>query len=196
MSSLLFKIDKRNNAILDKNAAKLTKYCRKLSEEELRFVILVMDYHSPLKQWPKKERIQRAKRMVWIKDESANFFPENEKHIAEAMIEYGDLQYDPVRETIAKYLEKIESLSQELLITTKAGSIKSLDADIGILQDRVKTMQDEVDRIDESIKLKRKDDSLSLIEIWQENQRKASKDRQAIEKRLEEQRKKSADESI
>lgn len=190
MSSTLFRIDKRNNVILDKNAAKLTKYCRKLTEEQLRFVILVCDYHSPLKQYPKKERIQKAKRMVWIKDESANFFPEEDKTIAEAMVEYGDLQYDPIRETIAKYNEKIESLSQELLISTKAGSIKSLDGDIGILQERVRIMQEEVDRIDETVKLKRKDDSLSLIEIWQDNQKKAHKDRAAIEKKLEDRRKK------
>lgn len=171
---------------MDKNAVKLTKHCRKLDDEQLRFVILAVDYHSPLKQYPKRERIQKAKRMVWMKDESANFFPESDKLIEAAMQEYEDLQYDPVRVTIQKYLEKIEMLTQELITSTRAGSIKALDADISILQDRVRIMQDEVDKMDEQIKLKKKDDSLSLIEIWQDNMKKASKDRDALKQKQKE----------
>lgn len=175
---MLFKIDRRNNAVMHAQAAKLTTYCKKLSEEEFRFVVMVMDYHSPLKQYPKGERLKKAKRMIWGKD---TVTPELEKHVIASMEEYGELQYDPIRETIIKYNEKIEQLSLELLNDTKAGFVAKIDADIATLQGRVKEMHDDVSRLEESVKLKGKEDSLSMIEQWQANKIKAKRDRKKLE---------------
>jgi hypothetical protein len=184
---MLFRINKRNNLVMVPEAAKLTDHCKKLTEEELRFVILATDYYSPLRQYPKKEKLQKAKRMVWGKDDKDKFFPEDDKKIAAAIEEYGELQYDQTRETIAAYQEKIEMLMVQLLQTNTAGSVSKIDADISTLQIRIKALQEDVERLEDNVKLKGKDDKLSLIEIWQRNQIKAKKDKGKIRKLEQEQ---------
>jgi hypothetical protein len=182
MSSLLFRIDKRNNTILDKQAAKLTQHCKKLSEEELRYVILVADYYSPLKQYPKKEKAIKAERMVWGTEAETKQIGEDPK-IKRAIEEYEELQYDPIRETIKAYREKVNSLVSELLLANRPGKVSQIDADIQVLQTRIAEMQEDIQKAEDAVKLKKKGDSLSLIEIWQRNIEQAKKDKMQMNKK-------------
>jgi hypothetical protein len=182
MSSLLFRIDKRNNTIFDKQAARLTEQCKKLSEEELRYVILVTDYYSPLKQYPKKEKAVKAKRMIWGVEGDNNPIQDDPK-IKRAIEEYENLQYDPVRETIIAYKEKVQSLTSELLLANKPGRVTQIDGDIKALQTRIAEMEEDVQKAEDSVRLKKKGDSLSLIEIWQRNIETAKKEKELMSRK-------------
>lgn len=183
MSSTLFKIDKRGNAVFDKQAAKLTDHCKKLDEPFLRYVILVTDYYSPLKQYPKKEKSIKARRMVWG-DKWEQVDPETDKQIQRAIEEYNSLQYDPIRETILAYKEKIRSLTTELLLANRPGRVSQIDKDIETLQARIVQMEEDVLKAEDVVRLKKKGDALSLVEIWQRSMETSRKDKQLMEKKL------------
>lgn len=179
MGHTLWKIDKKNHLLLEKDAAKLTKYLKKADEDSLRFIILAYDYESPFKRYPEKDRIRKAKRVVWNKDERDGFFPEDQ--LEKEIIEYRELQYDSRRELVELYKTKITLLQADILNSQKPGEIVKIDGDIQVLLERMKNMEAAIYKDDElSID---PTDRRSLIEKWQLARAQAKRDRAFEEKK-------------
>jgi hypothetical protein len=178
MGHTLWKIDKKNHLLLEKDAAKLTKYLKKADEDCLRFIILAYDYESPFKRYPEKDRIRKAKRVVWNKDEKDGFFPEDQ--LEKEIVEYRELQYDSRRELVELYKTKITLLQEEILKSDKPGQIKpgqivKIDGDIQVLMERMKSMENAIYKDDEMVV--DPTDRRSLLEKWNLSRAQAKKDR-------------------
>lgn len=162
---MLFTVNKENSLILDSEAIKLCPGLKKISDEEILFVVLAYDYKSPYHQFPEEERVRKAKRHVWGTIEGEQ---DQKDDVLEAIDLYRSLQYDVRRETIINYSKKIDHLNRLLANEESARNIKSLDETIDRLLQRIDTLQNEVDKADESVELKG-GGKLSLIEKWQRN---------------------------
>lgn len=178
MGHTLWKIDKKSHLLLEKDAAKLTKHLKKADEDSLRFIILAYDYESPFKRYPEKDRLRKAKRVVWNKDEKDGFFPEDQ--LEKEIIEYRELQYDSRRELVELYKTKITLLQDELLKSDKPGQIVKIDGDIQVLMERMKSMENAIYKDDEMAV--DPTDRRSLLEKWNLSRAQAKKDR-AFEER-------------
>lgn len=164
---MLFKIDRKNNLILNRDAVKLCPELKSLSDDELMFVVLSQDYQAPSHQFPEEERIRRAKRQVYGETTES---PENTPKIKKAIEFYRSLQYDSRRETIIKYQSKIESLGSMILSATTAKEISDIDNAIDKLMDRCKKIQNEIDSDEATANVQLKGGGqLSFLEKWQKN---------------------------
>lgn len=163
----VFKIHKKNNVILYPDAYKICPELKNLSEKELLYVCLCIDYDAPSHQFPEEERMRRAKRQVYGEIEES---PEKTPKIKRAIEFYRSLQYDSRRETIIKYQSKIEQLGQQILNATTAKEISDIDVAIDKLMERCKKIQNEIDSDEATSNVQIKGGGkLSFIEKWQKN---------------------------
>jgi len=176
----LFRFNKFDRTALHPEAIKLAPKCKKLSHEELFFIVLAYDWNSILKRYPKADRIRKAKRMVWGKDESDDWFPEKDPKIMEAIEEYNGFQYDENRSLRDAYRSKITEL-QDMLLAASPTTLKAIDEAIQRLQKRISETEEEIKKNDE-IALLKGGDRLSFIENWQRNQQKANKEKERMKK--------------
>lgn len=165
----VFKVDKDFNVIVNIDAVKLVPELSNLSQEELRYVIMVVDYvDGPFRKKPLEERKLLAKKKIFG-DIKHN--PEIPK-VQIAMDAYKSLVFDIRRETIDIYTGKIKELQKESItkdITFQ--KMKEIDTSIGFMTERISKINKELD-IDESEEIEVKGKKrLSYIEIWQRNQR-------------------------
>lgn len=165
----VFKIDKNFEAVINIDALKLVPELKGLSQQELRYVILVVDYvDSPFRKKPLEERKLLAKKKIFgstdVKVETPN--------VLAGMDAYKSLIFDIRRETTDIYKAKVKGMHKETLQDSTAFSrLKELDQTISFLSDRIKSIEHELDiEEDEEIELKGKK-KLSYIEIWQRNQK-------------------------
>lgn len=179
MAYTLWKIDKRNHLLLEKDVAKLTTHLKKLDEDHLRFVVMAYDYESPFKRFPEQDRIRKAKRVVWKKDEKDGFYPEHS--IQPAIEEYCGFQYDARRELIEAYKKKVSLLQNELLVSDKPGMIAKIDTDISILIKRMEELQEQIDKTEGDDSTAK--DRRSMMEKWQINKVEQEKHRIQLEKK-------------
>jgi len=165
----VFKLDRNFEIILNPEAIKLVPELVSLSQNELKYVILVVDYvDGPFRKKPYEER----QFMAWksaFGDSKKN--PETER-IRLAMEGYKGLVFDIRRETIDIYIEKIRNLQKESLARdTTFGRMKEIDSTITFMQDRISSMNHELDLEEgDTVELKGKK-QLSYLEKWQRNQR-------------------------
>jgi hypothetical protein len=165
----VFKTDKNLDVILNIDAVKLVPELKGITSEELKYVILVMDYvDGPFRKKPLDERKLMAKKSVYGK---MTINPETPAVLI-AMDGYKSLVFDIRRETIDKYHAKIRMMQKELLRDdTSLIRIKELDTSITFMQDRITKIEHELNiEEDEEVELKGKK-KLSYLEIWQRNQR-------------------------
>lgn len=163
--SYIFTLASDGKVILDKNCMKLVPSMKYLSEDELLFVILAVDYHSPYNKFPDEERYRKAKNHVYG---TMQVEPWEEGRIKTAMHDYMSLQYDRRRE-LKKVLEKKLDLLQGALlmeevatkITNTLTSIKELRKNIADLEKEILTGVSEYQSILEG------KGNRSLIEIMQ-----------------------------
>jgi len=139
----VFQMDKNFEVILNPDAVKLVPELSNLNNDELRYVILVVDYvDGPYRKKPISERRLMARKNVYG-DSKKN--PETEK-IQLAMDVYKSLVFDIRRETIDIYIEKIRKLQKESIAPdTTFSRMKEIDSTINFMQDRVSSMQHELD---------------------------------------------------
>ena len=164
--------------ILNPDAVKLVPELTGISNDQLRYVILVTDYvDGPYRKKPKDERRNMAKKLIWG---DSRKMVETER-IRNAMSGYKSLIFDIRRETIEIYHEKIKVLQKESLMPDLPfARLKEIDMQITFLQDRVVIISHDLDiEENESIELKGKK-SLSYIEVWQRNQREWRKYQESI----------------
>jgi len=165
----VFIVNKDFTVIVNPDAAKLVPELLSLSEDQLKYVILVIDYvDGPFRRLPLSERKIMAARKVFNKDS----VKESEK-VLNAMEGYKGLVFDIRRETVDALKEKVLRLHQELMKdSTTPTQLQNIDKSITFLEKRIDAMEMDLD-IEEKEKIELKAGrQLSYLEMWQRNQMK------------------------
>lgn len=109
--SYVFTIKKNGDAILHPDAIKLAPELAYLTKEEVLAIILAYDYYSQYRQHPEDERERRARAQVFGQDNEEFFrLPK----IKKAVELYKSLQFDPRRNQIMTYKDKLRELDTVL----------------------------------------------------------------------------------
>ena len=164
----VFKVDKNFNVVLNPDAAKLIPELASLSEKELLFVILAVDYvDGPFRKKPVEERRSLALKRVYG-DKPANV---DNKKMYDAMDSYKGLVFDIRRETLDVYKQKAQLYHKEALNPNlEFKRMKDLDQAIQFLEERIDKIETSL-LSDEHTEMELKGQKkLSYIEIWQRRQ--------------------------
>lgn len=119
----LFSINKKGTLIFHPDAMSLCPELSVLTDDEKLCVVLVVDYASPYNQLPEQDRRHKASNQVFGKADNKFFDRQIIKNAIEA---YKSLQYDPKRELLKVYQDKIEQLSRDLVGTTSSKAISDI----------------------------------------------------------------------
>jgi len=173
----IFHIDSQNNVILDPDAIKLCPELGLLSKEEVRYIAMVYDnVKSPYRFMAKETRRNHAIQMIWKGKDRVN--PERSEKVRQGIIAYKSMIYCPKRETRNILVEKKQSLDMLLIGESNPKKLKEIVDAIDIVQKRIDIYTSEIDREKEEIIAIKGGKQLSLIEIYQRNQKKFRKDKQ------------------
>lgn len=166
--SYLFYIDERAKAVLRPDCVKLCPELSGLDEEEVLFVILAFDHHSPLRRYPEADRVRRAMLQVWS-DNKPRLLEAIEKadpthYINAAINAYKSLQYDEKIELIKTYQETVEQIKTSISSELGDKEMKEKLDNIEKLRKHIKSLENEItEQIIEEGQLKG-DQDLSFIE--------------------------------
>jgi predicted nucleic acid-binding Zn-ribbon protein len=165
----VFIISSDFKVVLNPDAVKLVPELRSLTQEELIYVILVVDYvDSPLKSKPFEERQRMACRKVFKKDFDESI--ETGK-IKQAMTSYKGLVFDIRRETLDAYKRRVKTLHSDLLMDNlSAKNMKDLDSSVQFLEARIASIENDVNRSDQQNLELKGQKKLSFLEMYQRNQ--------------------------
>jgi len=170
--SYLFYIDEsatdKKLAILHPEVIKLCPSLSVLSSEELLYVVLYTDYHSPYKQFPDHER--KRKSMQHAFDDNEYDLIESER-IQIAIRDYTSLQYSPKIEAARQFQRKIDSLLLTLQEDTSATNIKKTVDTIDLLRKNIQVYEREYDEEVQKKGVLKGKMTLSLIEEMMTNQK-------------------------
>lgn len=139
----LFYIDKKNNTVLHEDCVRLIPELGTLNEQETLVIVLAYDYHSPYHQFPLEDRQRKALIHVYKGSSPEGFF--KKKKIEVAIEAYKSLQYNHKRETIIKYREKVDLLTDLLMDTNEEKKIKEITSSTKELRRYIKELEEEVD---------------------------------------------------
>lgn len=166
--SMLFYVDTNSNLVLHPEVVKLCPTLSVLNNDEMLFVVLFTDYHSPYKQYPEHERKRRAMQHA---------FSDNEYDLIEsdriqiAIKDYTSLQYSPKIEAARQFQLKIDDLLEVLKTDTSPTNIKKTIESIDLLRKTIQAYEKEYDdEIQKKGVLKGKM-TLSWLEEIQANQK-------------------------
>lgn len=165
----VFKVDKNFEIILNIDAVKLVPELSGLDQDELKYVILVVDYvDGPYRKKPLEERRLMAKKNVYKKTDVKSETPK----VIIGMEAYKNLVFDIRRETVDIFHGRIRDLQKETIqSTTTFARLKEIDQTITFMTDRITKINHELDiEEEEEIELKGKK-KLSYLEQWQRNQK-------------------------
>lgn len=165
MLKTLFRVNEREKIIIDLEAIKLCPGLKKVGQDDLLFIILAYDYNSPFKRLDEDERIRRAMRRAFGKDDL-----ESIDRLKKVISDYRSLQYDERRETVNAYRKKVGVLRLELINENKPGTIESIGKTIKYLHDEIENLQEKIDKDDELIILS-SGGKLTILENWQKNRK-------------------------
>lgn len=170
--SYLFYIDEsatdKKLAILHPEVIKLCPSLSVLSSEELLYVVLYTDYHSPYKQFPDHERKRKAMQHAF--DDNEYDLIESER-IQIAIRDYTSLQYSPKIEAARQFQRKIDSLLLTLQEDTSATNIKKTVDAIDLLRKNIQVYEREYDEEVQKKGVLKGKMTLSLIEEMMANQK-------------------------
>jgi hypothetical protein len=172
----VFKVDRNFKIILNPDAAKLCPELTSLTNDELLFVILAIDYcDGPYRKRPAEERRSLALKRVF-KDNAVNL---ETKRMQDAMEAYKSLVFDIRRETLDVLKQKAQLYHKELLNPTlEFKRMKELDQALQYIEERIDKIDTSltVDDINEmELKGQKK---LSHLEVWQRRQKEFRKFRE------------------
>jgi len=139
MSYLIY-INEKSGEILHPDAVKLFPGFKRLTENEILYIVLAYDYCSPYSHFTLDDRRRRATMHVW----NDNKLPELDKRqdIQFAIDVYKSLQYNP-KEELAKTLQRrVEQLSGS--IEDGSAAVEKTVKDIRLLRDEIKSLENEV----------------------------------------------------
>lgn len=162
------KVSDKKKAILHPEVVKLCPSLSVLSDEELLYVVLFTDYHSPYKQFPEHERKRRAMQHA---------FEDNEYDLIEserikiAILDYTSLQYSPKIEAARQFQKKIDSLLLVLQEDSSATNIKKTIDAIELLRKNIQVYEREYDEEVQKKGVLKGKMTLSLLEDMMSNQK-------------------------
>jgi len=176
---MLFYIDKKGKILLHPDVYKVEPFFRKLSSDQVCYLILRCDYKSQFHLWPTEERKRKAKGWVFGMDASD---PKEDPKIAKAIKRYDELQYNDKEHTKRVYQDKKRKF--ELVFQHETDPIKS-----DKIMDSINKLQHAIEKIDKEIltdtqtsyQLKGKK-QMTLIEKLLDNEKLAEMRRDAIDK--------------
>lgn len=148
----LISINKKGNKILHPDAAKLHPVIGSLTEDELCCIVLGYDYYSPYRQLAEQERLNRARAQLFS-NKRAGFWAEEK--IRTASEAYISLQYDPRREEVKIYLEKITTMNE---------AIRASDSPVTIAQYTKinKELRTTINKIEEELLMEEEKESIII----------------------------------
>ena len=168
--SYLFLINEKKKTILHPVTVKLCPELEVLTEQEVLFIIYYLDYDSPFKQFPERQRLSKAVLQAFG-DNVPNLLDEEKrpKKIKLAIEAYKSLQYDSNQELIATYQKKIDMAQKQILDEDTPSRLKNLREIISGFRNDIRELQTEV--VNKSIVLAELtgDRELSLLEEFQSN---------------------------
>lgn len=170
----VFKVDDKFKVILNPDAVKLVPELSQLTEQELLYVILAVDYSdSPFRMKPLEERKILAARRAFKAEYSEAF--ESEKFIT-AMNAYKGLIFDMRRETLDMYKRKVMILQKELFREDLSNKqMMEIDKSINFLEDRIQNISSALDQAEKDNLQIKGQRQLSWLEKWQRNQKEYKK---------------------
>ncbi len=170
--SYLFYIDEsatdKKLAILHPEVVKLCPSLSVLSSDELLYVVLYTDYHSPYKQFPDHERKRRAMQHAF--DDNEYDLIESER-IKIAIHDYTSLQYSPKVEAARQFQRKIDSLLLVLQEDTSASNIEKTVKAIDLLRKNIQVYEREYDEEVQKKGVLKGKMTLSLLEDMMSNKK-------------------------
>lgn len=162
----VFIVNNSNTAILSSDAVKLCPELRKLTEEQVLYIILAYDYiDSPWRRMPLEDRQRLAKRKIWGEKD---FNPEDYKNVLAGIEEYKGLIYDEEREMRDTLLIKLRMLNGEFLAESDVNRLNQIIKSQDLVQKRIDDFDVKIDIKEETIKLKA-GKQLSFIEQFMRN---------------------------
>lgn len=162
----VFTVNSKHTIILSNETLQLCPELKKLTQEQVLYIILAYDYtESPWKRFPLETRKHLAKRKMWGE---IDIIPEDFKNVIAGIHEYKGLIYDVEREQRDVLLGKLDSLNNAFNIETDNTRLSSLMKSQDLIQKRIDEVDTRIDIKDEKAKLKA-GKKLSLIELFQRN---------------------------
>jgi len=171
----IFRIRDDNRAVIDKDIIKLIPELRKVTEEELIYIILVYDwFDSPIRKMPLEMRKTSARRKLW-KDLSIT--PEENPVVKKAIEAYKSICYDPIRSSIDAIKIKIEYLNHSLLTDQDITLTKAKDiiGQLSFFNDKLYSLEQEVKTEDITHNEIKGQLKLGRLEFFQRKQQEAAK---------------------
>lgn len=163
---LLFSLDTSQNAVINIDAAKICPELKKITKEELLYIIVVYDYHSPHSQFDLEERrgIALNKYLKGKKN------PETKIAVQKAIEAYKSLQFDQKRETLSIYREKINSLTTDLIDAEDSARISDIIKSSESIRKQIDSIEKKIDDDEKMAEIKG-GSTLSFIEQVQNNRK-------------------------
>ena len=160
---LLFRLNK-DKVVVHPEAAKLVPALKELTEKELRYVVLVYDYYSPLRQIDVEERKKQALVSIWDTTEKDI---EKKKVVLQAIDAYRSLQFDINQETLEVYRKKVTRLTQILADDDDSRNISNHVQSIKTLRKEIESLESDILNAEQIVL--QGSGELSFIERWQLN---------------------------
>ncbi len=162
----VFTVNNSHTIILSNDAVKLCPDLRKLTQDQILYIILAYDYiDSPWRRFPLEDRKRLAKRKVWGEKK---FIPEDYKDMLIGIEEYKGLVYDVEREQREVLLSKLSSLNTKFSTENDTATLSVIMKSQDIIQKRIDEYDLKIDIKEEKVKLKA-GKRLSYIEQFQRN---------------------------
>jgi len=164
----IFRVKDDDSIIIDKDALLLIPEISKVSQKELKYIILVYDlYDSPLRKMPIDLRKQMAKRRVWgnIKRDV-----DKTQEMIKAIYAYQSICYDPVRESLDAFKSKINFINKKISdpdLNLKDG--KDWVSQLEFYEAKIVSFEDEIKKEETVAEIKGKK-TLGYLELWQRKQ--------------------------
>jgi hypothetical protein len=166
--SYLFYIDDKNNTVLHRDCVNLCPELSVLTNEEVLFIVLAYDYHSPYRQFPEDDRIRKA--MIHVYNDNNPKLMERDI-IKSAIDAYKSLQYSPKIELAEKYQKKIDSLLLKLEADDNPTANKNILVVINAIRKDIIALESEIaDEVQKDGVIKGQKE-LSWLEKLQRNQK-------------------------
>jgi len=143
--SYLFFCDTKNNILLHPDVVKLSPELGLLTDKEILFIILAYDYNSIFRQFPERQRVQKA---IWhvFNDNVPNLLDENSRphKIKNAIEVYKSLQYNRNIELVEMYNRKIDELLLILAGDNSSNGIKNTMESIDKFRKAIRAIEAEI----------------------------------------------------
>lgn len=164
----IFRVKDDDSIIIDKDALLLVPELARVSDKELKYIILVYDlFDSPLRKIPFELRKQIAKRRIFgnIKTDI-----EKSENMIKAIFGYKSICYDPIRDSLDAFRSKISMINEKIIDPNlNLRDAKEWVNQLEFYESKMYSLEEEVKK-DETVAELKGQKKLSNLERWQRNQ--------------------------